>query len=168
MLGKIGKAITKTNDIVTRAASLLVFPMMLLILGEAFVRLVFWSTLRFAYDLTWMSVAAFVFLSGGYALSHDVHVKADIFYNMLNRRVKRVITFFCYIAFFFAPMAAILYSSFRMLYISIVEGEYSHFTPWAPPLWPIRIILCFGFVLLMLQGIVKFAEFVKGKEGESS
>ena len=168
MFNKIGKLITKTNDIVARAASLLVFPMILLLLSEAAVRYFFWSTLVFAYDMTWMFCAVFVFIGGGYALSHDIHVKADIFYNMLNRRARRVITFFCYIAFFFAPMAAILYSSFRMLIIAIVEGEYSHFAPWAPPLWPIRVFLCTGFVLLMLQGIVKFVQFLKEKEGESS
>ena len=167
MFNKISKTITRTNDIVARGVSLLIYPMVLLLLSEAVARHFFWTSLLFSYDLTWMFFAVFVFVGGGYALSHDVHVKADIFYNKLKKRGKTILTVFCYTVFFFAPMGAILYSTFRMLVISIVEGEYGTFTPWAPPMWPIRIILFIGFVLLALQGIVKFAEFFKGKEGES-
>ena len=168
MAGKFGKIITKTNDIAARAASLLIYPMMLLLFSEMVTRFVAWRSLLFAYDLTWMSFAAFVFVGGGYALSHDVHIKADIFYNKLGRRAKRGLTYFSYAVFFFLPMAAILYSSFRMLIKSIIVGEYANYTPWAPPVWPIRIVLCISFILLALQGIVKFSEFLKETGGEDS
>ena len=168
MTGRFGKAVTRINDIVARAASLLIYPMMFLLFSEMVTRFVAWKSLLFAYDITWMSFAAFVFVGGGYALSHDVHIKADLFYNRMGRRAKRRLTFFSYAFFFFLPMAAILYSSFRMLIKSIVVGEYANYTPWAPPVWPVRIVLCFGFILLALQGIVKFSTFLKETGGEDT
>jgi len=166
MFDKFEKIVTDINHVTARAASLLIYPLVLVILAEAFVRHFFQSMLFFAYDFGWMSFTIIAFVAGGYALKNDVHVKADILYNVMPKRVKKIVTIFCYVFFFFIPVGVVVYYNFRALYIAIIIGEFGQFTPWAPPMWPIRTIMCFGFLMLFLQGIVKFREFLKKDGGE--
>jgi len=164
-LKKIGAFITKTNEMLAKAASLLVIPMMFLLLAEAFMRHFFWKSLYFAYDMTWMFFAVIVFLGGGHTLASNMHVKVDIFYQRLNRRAKRIVDLISYPAFLFLTTGALVYSTYHMMMRSIEMKEGGLFTPWNPPMWPIRTIIFFSFTMLALQGVVKFIEAV-GRKGE--
>jgi len=168
MFDKFGKIITNINNMSARILSLLIYPLIVVILAEAFVRHIFQSMLFFAYDFGWMIFTIIAFVCGGYALANNVHVKADIFYKLMSTRVKKIVTVFCYVFFFFIPVSVVVYYNFRALYIAILIGEFGQFTPWAPPMWPIRTIMSLGFLMLLLQGIVKFREFLKNPGGEEA
>jgi len=167
ILKKVGNAITKVNEIVGKAASLLIFPLMLIMVYEVVMRYFLSLPTRYNYDLALMMYVTLVVLGAGYSLSRDVHIKVDVFYNKLKRRGKMAINLISYPAFFFFLMAALLDVLFRYMVFAWQSGEVGLQSPWRYPMWPIRAIMFTGIFLMALQGVVKFFEiFKKPEEGD--
>lgn len=166
---KIGDGITALNEKVAAIASFLIFPLIIVETIEVFFRYVLNSPTIYTYDLSWMFYAALVFLGGGYALEHEVHVRADVFFNMLSERGKAILSIICYIIFFFTSMIGIIWSTWDLMIKAFVYNETSPYTSWNPSVAPIKTVLFISMVLLALQGIVKFCEYVKVlKKGKSA
>ena len=160
-LTAIGAGITKMNFWIARVVSYLIYPIIAVIVIEVFFRYVLNNPTPYTYDASWMMYGALIFLGGAYALADDVHVRADIFYNMLKNRGKFIINVICYPLFFFSAMAALLYATYGQLINAFVFGEMSTVTSFRPLMWPIRAILFFSFVILTLQGLVKFFGIIR-------
>ena len=172
LIKSIGKGITKVNYYVARAASLLIFVVMLMLVYEVVVRfalrylpITMYDPSIYIYDLSWMTYAAFGFLGAGYVLAQDMHVKADVFYSRMKSRGKMIVNMICYPALFFVSMGALLYATFTRARTSFISGESGMWTGWQVVMWPIRTMLFISVVLLTLQGIVKFAELMRRPEG---
>jgi len=161
LLKKIGDVVTAVNDKIAKLASILIFPLVLVVVAEVFFRYILNHPTIYTYDLSWMLYAAFVFLGGGYALHEEVHVKADIIYNMLKERGKAFINLFCYPVFFFTSMAGLLYSSYELMVKAWIHGETSPYTSWNPPVGPIKTVLFISILVLTLQGVVEFVKAMK-------
>jgi len=163
-----GNAVTKINEIFGKATALLIYPLMLLLTFEVFMRYILIMPTRYSYDLSQMTYIAFVALGAGYALSRDAHVKVDVFYNKLKRRGRMIIDLISYPAFFFVAMGGFLYVTYRYVIYAWVGGEVGLQSPWRYPMWPIRSVMFISILLLTLQGIVKFAEAFKKPGGGDS
>jgi TRAP-type mannitol/chloroaromatic compound transport system permease small subunit len=54
-----------------------------------------------------------------------------------------------------------------MAWLSVSSGEYSQST-WGPPVWPVRLTIPLGALLILLQGVTKYIRViitvVTGKE----
>ena len=161
---KIGRAVTRVNDIAAGFASLLIYPLILVLVYEVFMRYVLVRPTIYSYDLSWMMYVTFVMLGAGYALGKDAHVKADVFYRRLTGRGKMIINMITFPAFFFVTMGAFLYTAFRQMRDAWIYGEAGFWTPWDYPLWPIRTVIFISVLLLTLQGAVKFAGLMKKPE----
>ncbi len=158
---KIGNSITKMNKKIASFASMLIYPLILVVVIEVVFRYAFNKPTTFSYDLTWMLYAALVFLGGAFCLHDEIHVRADIFYNMLKRRGKAIINMFCYPFFFFSSILGLSISTFDLMVKAWIHNEKSPYTSWNPPVWPIKAILFISMAILLLQGIVKFSAYVK-------
>jgi TRAP-type mannitol/chloroaromatic compound transport system permease small subunit len=161
-LKAIGNFITRVNYWIARVASFLIYPIILVICFEVFCRYVLNSPTIYTYDLTWMSYGALIFLGGAYALAYDVHVKADILYNMMNKWGKMIINLVCYPAFFFTSLYAFLGSSYVLMRNAWAYHEISRYTSWGPPTGPVKTVLFVSFVMLAIQGVVKFIQLIGG------
>jgi TRAP-type mannitol/chloroaromatic compound transport system permease small subunit len=149
------------NNIIARVASFVIYPLIFVVVLEVVFRYILNKPTIYAYDLTWMFYAALVFLGGGYGLQHEVHVRADVFYNKLKARGKAVINMFCYPLLFFTSMAGLLYSTFLLMVKAWQFNETSPYTSWNPPVGPIKTVLFVCILILTLQGIVKFSGHLK-------
>ena len=161
-LKAIGNVITKFNWWVARIASFLIFPIIAFICFEVFMRYFLSKPTIYTYDLTWMAYGTLIFLGGAFALAYDVHVKADILYNMMNKWGKLIINVICYPAFFFTSMYAFLGASYILMMNAWKYSEISRYTSWGPPVAPIKTVLFISFVLLTAQGVVKIIQLVGG------
>ena len=155
-LAAIGKGITWVNTKIAMTAMLLIFPLIAIVCVEVFMRYFLGSPTKYAFDLSWMINGTLVFLGGAYAIADNVHVRADIFYNMLKKHWQLVIDIVLYPLFFFTAMAALVYSSYGLMVNAWTLGEVSRMTSWGPPLGPSRTVMFAAFVMVFLQGIVKF------------
>ena len=160
-LATIGNGITKANTFIARVVSYLIYPIIFVIVIEVFFRYILKAPTPYTYDLSWMMYGTMIFLGGAYALADNVHVKADIIYNSLKRKAKLVIDVLCYPAFFFTTVAALIYSTYILMANAWAFNEISRMTSWGPPTGPVRTILFISFVILGLQGIVKFGELIR-------
>ena len=110
---------------------------------------------------------ALVYVIGGaWTLYEKKHVKIDLVYSRLtykNRVLMDLITFF----FFALYIGMLTWASFIYAEESVKLRETSG-SPWDPPIYPIKIALFLGVLLLLLQGISKFIKdlyfLIKGKE----
>jgi TRAP-type mannitol/chloroaromatic compound transport system permease small subunit len=161
--------ITAANTAIYKGASLLIYPLFIVVSFEVVMRYIFKSPTIFAYDATLLIFGTFTFLGGGYALAKNAHVRADVVSNMLPAKVKNIIHVCCYLVFFFPLLGTLCYSFVDYVAKSIAMGERSPFTIWAPIIWPFKLILGISFFMLLLQGIVEFIkllkEIFKKKEG---
>ena len=164
----VENAITKTNDVVGKASSFLVYFVIFILVFEVFMRYVFMLPTRYSYELSLLAYMAFFALGAGYAFSNNAHVKVDVFYKRLSRRGKMIVDLISYPVFFFLTAGAFVYQTQRSMFFAFLTGELGVQSPFRYPMWPIRTVMFIGAVLLTLQGIVKFAEIFKRYEKEDS
>lgn len=155
------KLITSFNKTVAFWASLLIYGVILVVIIEVTGRYFFNAPTNWSYDLQWMFYGALVFLGGAYGIKADVHVKADVVYDMLKPRVKAIIRILCYLAFFFPFAIAFALTTYDLMLNAWILGETSPYTSWNPSTGPIKTILFISAVMLLLQGLVDFIGYFK-------
>lgn len=149
----LSRGVTRLNSLLgVWILSYLVIVMVVLLLFEIVARYVFSSPTIWASELTQMIFGAYVMLSGGFLLMRNGHINVDIFYDRLSARGKALMNIAtCFL--FFAFTAVLLKEGWAMAEESWAMRETS-FSAWNPPIWPLKIAIPVGAVLLLLQGLV--------------
>jgi TRAP-type mannitol/chloroaromatic compound transport system permease small subunit len=93
-------------------------------------------------------------LGGGYTMLHRTHVNVDILYNRLTARGKAVLDLISSVLFFSFALV-LIWMGMNFAWNSVQALETSA-TTWAPPIYPIKLSIPIGSVLLLLQGVAKF------------
>jgi len=97
---------------------------------------------------------AYYLLGAPYSMQLDSNVRMDLLYGRLKPRTQvlwDVFTIFILIFY----VAVMLYGAIDSTVYSIGINERSP-TAWRPPLWPIKLISCIAFFLLLLQAFAHF------------
>jgi len=132
--------------------------------GNALVRYTFNTSSNAWLEIQWYCFSAVFLLGAGYTLLHNQHVRIDIIVGGLPKRAQMWVDILGGV-FFLLPMAlAFLYFSWPFFYNSLVSGEMSS-NAGGLILWPARLFMPIGFLLLTLQGvseIVKRVAFLSG------
>ena len=141
------------NDWVGRVLSFGVLVMFLLVLSEVIRRYFLNSPTVWGNELTQLIFGMYVILSGGHILRWGGHVNVDIIYSRFSMRGKAlidIITFFLFLLF--CGMLLLYGGSLAWESISILEHSNS---AWGVPLYPAKMMIPLGALLLLLQGIAK-------------
>jgi TRAP-type mannitol/chloroaromatic compound transport system permease small subunit len=93
-------------------------------------------------------------LGAAWALQDNRHVKIDLIYGRLTPRQRAVIDSITFI-FFALYLGVFLWATAVYARRSVAVLETSG-SAWDPPVYPIKLALTGGVVLLLLQGIAKF------------
>jgi TRAP-type mannitol/chloroaromatic compound transport system permease small subunit len=157
--------ITATSIVVGKLAMYLVFGMLGILFFETVSRTVFNHPWIWTVEMAQFVMAAYYTLGGAYTLIIDGHVRMDLAYAKWSPKNK--------------ALADVLTFTIVMLYLvtlvlgGIISLEYSiqykqkSYSSWAPPVTPIKIIMLFGMLLMILQVIAEFFKDlakVRGKE----
>lgn len=148
--------ITKLNDVIGRLVAYLVLAMFVFILLEVFLRYIFNSPTVWTNEFTQLLFGAYGVLSGGYLLVHKGHVNVDLIYSALSRRKQAALDIVTS-ALFFVFMFALVYFAIDMASESFESRETS-FSAWNPPIWPVKVCIAIGAILLTAQGVVKLLQ----------
>ena len=151
--------------------SLFIFSMLGIILADNFV-MMFILILSFVtrniinIPLIWIiEMAQFVMtgyylLGGGYSLLSDDHVRMDLIYSRLKDKTKAMLDMITSI-FLITYLVILLIGAYSSLQYTIQTNQRL-FTAWAPYVWPIKTIMLFGILLMLLQSIsIFFKDFAK-------
>lgn len=148
------KIIDKISDYSGKAVSVLI-PITVLIMGyEVVARYVFNRPTLWVHELSVMFFGTFLIIGGAQTLLHGGHVNMDLLYSRLSVRGRAVLDLFTF-PIFLAFMLVLLYKGGQAALHSVAMLEHAS-SQWAPPLYPFRLVLPLGALLLLLQGLAGF------------
>jgi TRAP-type mannitol/chloroaromatic compound transport system permease small subunit len=110
------------------------------------------------------AMVTYYMLGAAYATQLGADVRMDLFYGGWSDRCRAWVdafTVFCLIFF----LGVLLYAGFESTGYSLEYGERSR-TAWRPYLWPIKVMMCVSFVLLLLQALSELFKDIARIRGE--
>ena len=120
-----------------------------------------------SYDISRMLGGVLFMGAAGYALMRGVHIRADFIFRNWSPKTQATVDATLYLLFYFPAMLFFFWSSFEFTLDSLGfkdwgeafgRWEEASDSTWAPYLWPARIFMPIGALLLFLQG---FAELFR-------
>ena len=149
---------------VGRFAMYLIFAMLAVLLYSSISKSFFTPSIWTLESAQFLMVAYFL-LGGAYSMQLDAHVRMDLAYSRWSPRTRAVvdaITVFTLI--FYLVMLLIGGISSTEYAIEYKETSYS---AWSPYMAPIKIVMCFGIALMLLQAIATFFKDFYAARGET-
>ena len=116
-------------------------------------------------EIAQFAMVAYYILGGPFSLQIGANVRMDLFYGGWTDRKKAWYDAFSILLLIFY-LGVLLYGAIDSTTYSLQYNERSP-TAWRPLLWPIKIIMCVGIFLMLLQAISEFFKDIaklKGKE----
>ncbi len=146
--------IDAANKKVGKFSMYLVFAMMGVLLFESISRTIFNQPHIWVVEIAQFLMAAYYLLGGGYSMILDGHVRMDLLYGRWSARrqaLSDAITGFLLIFY----MVFLLTGGISASKYALTYGQVNY-SSWAPPMAPIKIIMTFGILLMLLQVIATF------------
>ncbi len=148
----LSRGIDRVTEVIGKSVGWLIFVAIFVSAINAVVRKVFDMSSNAWLELQWYLYGAAFLLASAYTLSQNEHIRIDIIYGALSRRTQHwidllghlffLMPFVILMDFFFVPWVALSYNTGE---ISTNAGGLI--------LWPAKMFLLLGFVLLTVQGV---------------
>lgn len=162
---KVLTGIDRVNIWLGRSTGLLAFFVAAAIVYEVIVRHFFNRPTVWANESTIFAACAIYMLAGGWAVLEDRHVRIDLFYHRFSARKRAVIDCLTY-PFFALYIVVMLWASSKYAWESLQLRETT-MSPWNPPIYPMKILMTVGLLLILLQGtarLIRNLYFLRGKK----
>jgi TRAP-type mannitol/chloroaromatic compound transport system permease small subunit len=146
--------IDKINEWVAKLVSWAI----ILIIGstayEVIMRYVFASPTEWSFELNYLTNGVYFLLLGAFTFAVQGHVNVDIFYARFSPRTRAIVDLLTApLFFFFISMMLIFGGQFALDSLAYRETLSS---AWAPPIYPVKMIIPIAAAMLIIQGIAKF------------
>ncbi len=141
------------NRVIGRLAMLLVFVMIGILLYSSITKAFFLPSL-WTLEMAQFIMVAYYLLGGGYSMQLDSHVRMDLLYGRWSPRTRAVVDVFT-ILFLIFYLVLLLYGGISSTDYALQYGEESY-SAWAPRMAPIKIVMCVGIFLMLLQAVAVF------------
>lgn len=138
---------------VGRFAMYLIFAMLGVLLYSSIMKTFFLPAL-WTLETAQFLMAAYYMLGGGYSMQLGDHVRMDLLYSPLSSKKKGFtdsLTSICLVTY----LILLLYGGLSSTQYALFYGEKSY-SSWAPYMGPIKVIMSFGIILMLLQAIATF------------
>ncbi len=158
------RVVEAVNYRVGRFAMYLLFVMMAILLWSSASKVVHLPA-NWTLEMAQFTLVAYYLLGAPYSFQLGTNVRMDLLYARLNLRAQALWDVFTVFALLFY-LGVMLYGAVESTVYSFEVGERSP-TAWRPYLWPIKVIICSSFVLMILQALVHlFRDFavLRGEE----
>ena len=132
----------------------LVFVMMFILILSFVTRNIINIPLIWIIEMAQFVMTGYYLLGGGYSMLTDDHVRMDLIYSKFNDKTKALLDSFTSVFLFFYLVVLLIGSISSLTYT--IDTNQRLFTAWAPYVWPIKSIMTFGILLMLLQSIAIF------------
>lgn len=160
----LSRAIDTLNEHVGKLTYWLVLAAVLISAGNAIVRYTLDMSSNAWLEIQWYLFSAVFLFCAGYTLLHNQHVRIDIVSGRLSPRARTWVDIFGAL-FFLLPMAiTILWLSWPV-FVDAYERHEVSTNAGGLLIWPGRLMVPVGFLLLVLQGVselIKRVAFLRG------
>lgn len=123
--------------------------------------ILFWSAISkeftpslWTLEMAQFTMVAYYLLGGGYSMQMGSHVRMDLLYTTWSPRTRSAVDALT-ILFLIFYLALLLYGGFSSTAYALKYGERG-FSAWRPYMAPIKIVMCIGIILVLLQAIAMF------------
>jgi TRAP-type mannitol/chloroaromatic compound transport system permease small subunit len=106
-----------------------------------------------AHELSAFLYAVVFLLGGSYALRWNSHISVEILYMRLKPRTRAVLDLFTWVLFYLF-VGLLFWEGAQFAFKSVRRMELAG-SVWDPPIWPIKLCIPIGALLMLLQGSVK-------------
>jgi len=155
---RILKVIDLANEKLAWIGCYVLLIAMILVPYEVVMRYIFNSPTSWSMEITQFLFCTMVALGGGWNLLTGSHVNVDIIYNRFGIRTRAIISILTsFILFIF------LFFVFRQNLLAAMQSlawRETSASGWDPPLYPIKLIIPLGVLLLLLQSIAMFVRYI--------
>lgn len=115
-------------------------------------------------EVSQFMMVAYFLLGGAYSMQLGDHVRMDLLYGMWSERTKAIVDAVTALLLLFY-LVVLLSGGISSTQYAIQYNEVSP-TLWRPQMAPIKIIMCIGIVLMLLQATATFIKDVARIRGE--
>jgi len=161
---KISRAIDGLNEKIGRLTYWLVLVAVLISAGNAVIRYAFNMSSNAWLEIQWYLFSAIFLFCAGYTLLHNQHIRIDVVTGRFSKRVQAWIDIFGTILFLLPMAVTIMWLSCPVFVDTYQRHEVSS-NAGGLVIWPARLLVPIGFLLLILQGLselIKRVAFLLG------
>ena len=140
-----------------------IFVMVAILLWSSISKTFFLPSL-WTLEMAQFAMVAYYIMGGPYSIQLGSNVRMDLFYHDWSVRKKAWFDA-CTIFFLIFYLGVLLYGAIDSTSYSLQYNERSP-TAWRPFLWPIKVLMCVGFFLMLLQAISELIKDIATLRGE--
>lgn len=157
------RVVDSFNRRVGRATMYMVFVMMGVLFYSA-VSKAFFTPSLWTLEIAQFLMVAYFLLGGPYSLQQGEHVRMDLLYGGWRPKAKALADA-CTVIFLLVYLVVLLYGGISATWYAVEYGERSY-SVWRPYMWPIKTIMTFGVLLMLLQAVSVFFRDIAHLRGE--
>lgn len=150
LAGTFVRFVDAVNYRVGRAMMYGIFVMVGILLWSSISKTFFLPSL-WTLEIAQFAMVAYYILGGPYSMQLGSNVRMDLFYGEWSDLKKAWFDSFT-VLFLIFYLGVLLYGAIDSTTYAFQYGERSS-TAWRPYMWPIKVILCFGIFMMLLQAI---------------
>lgn len=154
-------AVGKLTDATGVFAAYLLVPLVIVFAIEIVSRNIFNSPTTWAYGTCFIIGGIAAVLGFAYAMKHGSMVRIDIIQSRLKEKTKAVLDLVLYAVLFFPLTVGGSYHCIMQAVHSVMIRETISSGSWNAPIWPTKIAMAYGLVLLTFQGTAEVVRLIK-------
>lgn len=157
-------AVDAFNRRVGRFAMYLIFAMLAVLLYSSLSKTFFTPSIWTLESAQFLMVAYFL-LGGAYSMQLDAHVRMDLAYSHWSPRTRAVVDAITVVMLIFYLVMLLIGGVSSTEYA--LEYQETSYSAWSPYMAPIKLVMCFGILLMLLQAIATFFKDLYAARGET-
>lgn len=135
-----------------RLCALLILPLSAVVIYEVIMRYIFNAPTIWGFEMTTFLYGLHFMLGLAYTELHGGHVKVDILTARIKKKTATVLAILTNVVIFVPVMGLLTFWTWAFA-IKSTQMLEKNATSWAPPIWPIKLLMAFSFTLLFVQGL---------------
>lgn len=149
------KIIDSISEWAGKCTSFLILPGIAVLAWEVISRYALNQPTMWAHGTSQRLFAIYYVLGGAYVLRYKDHVNVDLIYSRFPPRTKAILDLITSLAFF-AFCGVLLWQGLGFALTSLSQLEPDD-TPWRAPVYPVKLMIPVGALLILLQGLANFS-----------
>lgn len=149
------KIIDSISEWAGKCTSFLILPGIAVLAWEVISRYALNQPTMWAHGTSQRLFAIYYVLGGAYVLRYKDHVNVDLIYSRFPLRTKAILDLITSLAFF-AFCGVLLWQGLGFALTSLSQLEPDD-TPWRAPVYPVKLMIPVGALLILLQGLANFS-----------
>jgi TRAP-type mannitol/chloroaromatic compound transport system permease small subunit len=140
--------------------SILIVPLIFATCYEVFARYVFGAPTIWAFELGYSVMGVHFLLGSALTLKRGGHIRIDVIYGRFSPKTKAAIDLFLYVVLLLPFLVLLSYWMLGYALDAYASGERTGQSAWNPVIWPFRILISSGVILLTVQVVAEILKCV--------